>query len=245
MNIGIVGGSLEGILLSLQLAPRHDVTVFELDAEIGTPAWHPGYIVNPGLLDDFLTNEQRSFLLLKQCADGWGMRWEWLMKHLTIVAAQRGVSLRTRTRILQSSRDGEYIVVETSSNETSQPSIFSFDRLINTQTAHQKPGGLHHSMNPEHTTDYPFEDSITWFGGILSHQHLPSPVPLSPELILPRSDNLTELWWNSEEYWTPEEGYIEEIRISLPKDKSNVSFDAMYQKTTDFLHYLMEIEEMV
>ena len=245
MNIGIVGGSLEGILLSLQLAPHHDVTVFELDAEIGTPAWHPGYIVNPSLLDDFLTNEQRSFLLLKQCADGWGMRWEWLMKHLTIVAAQRGVSLRTRTRILQSSRDGEHVVVETSSNETSQPSIFSFDRLINTQTAHQKPGGLQHSMNPDHTTHYPFEDSISWFGGILSHQHLPSPVPLSPELILPRSDNLTELWWNSEEYWIPEEGYIEEIRISLPKDKSNVSFDAMYQKTVEFLHYLMETEEIV
>lgn len=242
MNIGIIGGSLEGILLSLQLASNHQITVFELDAEIGTPAWHPGYIVNPDLLDAFLTKEQRSFLMLEECADGWGMRWEWLMKHLTILAAQRGVSLRTRTRILHSTRDGECIVVETSSNETSQASVFSFDLLINTQNSNQKPGGLQHLINLNHTTQYPFEDSISWFGGILSQHHLPSPVPLSPELILPRSDNLTELWWNSDEHWTPKQGYIEEIRISLPKDKSKVSFDAMYQKTTEFLHNIAGIE---
>lgn len=64
MKIGIVGGSLQGILLSIQLASEHEITVFELDAEIGTPAWHPGYILNPDLLNTFLTEEQRSFLML-------------------------------------------------------------------------------------------------------------------------------------------------------------------------------------
>lgn len=245
MKIGIIGGSLQGILLSIQLASEHEITVFELDAEIGTPAWHPGYIVNPDLLSTFLTEEQRSFLMLKQCKDGWGMRWEWLMKHLTIIAAQRGVSLRTRTRIQQTTEDGEYIVVETSSNETSQPSTFTFNHLIDAQTPHQKPGRLNHTLHQNHTTQYPFEESIPWFGGILSNHHLPKTTPLVPELILPRSDNLTELWWNTENYWIPEEGYIEEIRISLPKDKSMISFDAMYQKTTEFLQKFTIIAKKV
>jgi hypothetical protein len=245
MKIGIVGGSLQGILLSIQLASDHEITVFELDAEIGTPAWHPGYILNPDLLNLFLTKEQRSFLMLKQCQDGWGMRWEWLMKHLTIVAAQRGVSLRTRTRIQQTTEDAGYIVVETSSNETSQPSTFTFDYLINTETLHQKPGSLKHTFQHSHTIEYPFEESVSWFGGILSDQHLPTAFPFAPKLILPRSDNLTELWWNTDNYWTPKEGYIEEIRISLPEDKSKISFDAMYQNTADFLQKFPRIGKKV
>jgi hypothetical protein len=56
---------------------------------------------------------------------------------------------------------------------------------------------------------------------------------------------LTELWWNTENYWIPEEGYIEEIRISLPKDKSMISFDAMYQKTTEFLQKFTIIAKKV
>ena len=31
MKIGIIGGSLQGILLSIQLASEHEITVFELD----------------------------------------------------------------------------------------------------------------------------------------------------------------------------------------------------------------------
>ena len=183
--------------------------------------------------------------MLKQCIDGWGMRWEWLMKHLTIVAAQRGVSLRTRTRIQQTTEDGDYIVVETSSNETSQPSTFTLNHLIDAQTPHQKPGRLKHTLHQNHTTQYPFEELIPWFGGILSSHHLPATVPLAPELILSRSDNLTELWWNTENYWIPEEGYIEEIRISLPKNTSMISFDAMYQKTTEFLQKFTIITKKV
>ena len=245
MNIGIVGGSLQGILISLYLTPEHNVTLFELDAEIGTPAWHPGYIIDPSLLDPFLTEEQRSFLLMKKNPMGWGLRWEWLMKHLTIVAAQKGVHLRTRTRIHQTTQDGPITIVETSSNETSQPTVFPFHHLINAQIPSTKPGGLQHCLGQHHCIDYPFLETIPWFGGIISSDHLPNIVPNSPSLVLHRGDNLVELWWNNSNSWNPPKGYLEEMRTHLPSDVFQTSFDSLQAEVIDFVQTTLRTSHLV
>lgn len=245
MNIGIVGGSLQGILISLYLAPEHNVTLFELDAEIGTPAWHPGYIIDTTLLEPFLTKDQRNFLLMKKNPSGWGMRWEWLMKHFTILAAQKGVHLRTRTRICQTTQDGAITIVETSTNETSQPTVFPFHHLINTQIPTQKPGGLQHTIGEGHCIDFPFPETVPWFGGIISANHLPSTLPNSPSLLLHRDDNLVELWWNNMNYWKPPKGYLEEMRTNLPNDVLHTSFDSLHHQTLDFIETRLRTAHLV
>jgi len=239
MEIGIIGGSLQGVLLALHLTPEHKITLFELDAEIGTPAWHPGYIIEPKILESFLSPEQLSFLMLKKNPSGWGFRWEWLMKHLTIIAAQQGVHLRTRTKIKQTSQDGPLIIVETSTNETSQPTVFTFNHLINTQFTTKKPGNHHHLFNKDHCINYPFHETIPWFGGILSSTHLPEVFTPKPNILLHRSDNLVELWWDNENYWNPPKGYIEEMKVQLPKDVKNISFDTVYNNTLEFIQTII------
>ena len=82
MDIVLIGGSIEALLLSIELVNKHNISIVELEAEIGLPAHHPGRIVDLKSLDGFFTDQQQSFLELKENQDGWGCRWEWVMKHI-------------------------------------------------------------------------------------------------------------------------------------------------------------------
>ena len=82
MNIVLVGGTLEALLLSAELIKDHDVSIIEIEAEIGLPVHHPGRVIDRSLLDQYMDSEQQSFLKLKTNEQGWGCRWEWIVKHV-------------------------------------------------------------------------------------------------------------------------------------------------------------------
>ena len=48
VRVVLIGGSIEALLLSIELSSQHDITIIELEAEIGLPVQHPGRIMDPG-----------------------------------------------------------------------------------------------------------------------------------------------------------------------------------------------------
>ena len=46
-SIGLIGGTFSNLILAIELAETHQITLFELNAEIGLPCVSPGYIAVP------------------------------------------------------------------------------------------------------------------------------------------------------------------------------------------------------
>ena len=65
MNIVLIGGTVEALVLAWELGVDHNITVIEIEAEMGLPMTHPGRIMNSSILDDFFSGEQIAFLALK------------------------------------------------------------------------------------------------------------------------------------------------------------------------------------
>ena len=107
MNIVLIGGTVEALVLAWELGADHNITVIEIEAEMGLPMTHPGRIMNSSILDDLFSEEQIAFLALKENPDGYGCRWDWVMKHLAANVARRGVSFMTRTRVLSCTKQDD------------------------------------------------------------------------------------------------------------------------------------------
>ncbi|MCH1541156.1 MAG: hypothetical protein L7S56_06995 [Candidatus Poseidonia sp.] len=246
MHIGIVGGSLEGLLLAIELAPLHDCIIFDIEPEIGTPSWNPGWILDPSLLETYLSLEQIEFMLLHENPQGWGFRWEWLIKHLSVVAAQRGVQLRTRTRILNTEKNDDGIDLQLSITESQHSANTFVNVLIDVQNHHESGVGTkQHNLNPDYLLT-PFYESKQqlWFGG-LTTKKTEKPGDPQPILILQRSDGLKELWWDRPISWRPKSGFIEETKVSLPDALEELSFDAKLAQVVDWLRENPELSKSV
>ena len=62
MNIVLIGGTVEALVLAWELGADHNITVIEIEAEMGLPMTHPGRIMNSSILDDLFSEEQIAFL---------------------------------------------------------------------------------------------------------------------------------------------------------------------------------------
>ena len=233
VDIVLIGGSIEALLLSLELVNDHNVSIVELEAEIGLPAHHPGRIVEPKLLDGFFTNQQQSFLELKENQDGWGCRWEWVMKHTAAIAARRGVSFLTRTRIRSCTQHDASYVLELTSTERTTPTHIVADRVVlmnhHSMTA---PGGRNHNLLPSSPLAFPSPRLADWFGGTVLTADVRHDV--GADLVLERNDGTAELWWSTTPSWTPPRGFLEQCRVRLPKDTAKLSLDSVMSRARDF-----------
>ena len=238
MNVGIIGGTLDALLLALHYRKHATVSVFEIDAELGLPITHPGRILNPSILNEYFTPEQIEFLKLAENLDGWGCRWEWIMKHMTTVTASEGVDIYPRTRVLSMERNREQILLTTTKNERNQPDSFIFDLVISTSPTSQKPGRLQHNIDESLVLSYTNQDSVPWFGGTLLTLHHPFSSMPKPELTLSRSDGQTEVWWKGACPWTPPTGYLETCSGKLHPSADELSFDATIERVNGFIDSL-------
>ena len=93
MNVILIGGTIEALVLAHHLQAEHHVIIIELEAELGLPVMHPGRVVNPELLNEYMTDEQQNFLLLSENEQGWGCRWDWVLKHLAANISRKGRSV--------------------------------------------------------------------------------------------------------------------------------------------------------
>lgn len=232
MDIVLIGGSIEALLLSIELVNEHNISIVELEAEIGLPAHHPGRIVDLKSLDGFFTDQQQSFLELKENQDGWGCRWEWVMKHTAAIAARRGVSFLTRTRIRSCTRHDASYVLELTSTERTTPTHIVADRVVLMSQPSTAPGGRDHTLLPSTPLAFPSPQLIEWFGGTVLTTDVRNDV--GADLVLKRNDGTTELWWSTTPPWTPPRGFLEQCRVRLPEDTAKLSLDSVMSRSRDF-----------
>ena len=234
MRVVLIGGTIEALLLSIELSSKHDVFIVELEAEIGLPVQHPGRILDPSWLDDYFTNEQISFLELKENEDGWGCRWDWVMKHLAANAARRDVTFLTRTRIQSCAQHDSTYVLELTSSERATPTHMVADRVVlMTNPTTGAPGGRSHCLTPSIPPQFSHLKTTEWFGGTVLSADVEEET--GADLILSRGDGMTELWWSSSCSWVPSHGYLEQCTVLLSVEKIELSLDAVMSRVRDFL----------
>ena len=233
VRVVLIGGSIEALLLSIELTPQHDVTIIELEAEIGLPVQHPGRILNPSELQHYLTADQISFLELKENEDGWGCRWDWVMKHFAAVAARQNVSFFTRTRIQSCAEHDNTYVLELTSSERTTPTHMVADQVVLMPSQTGTPGGRSHHLSPFRPTEFPSSETTEWFGGTVLSGDVDEAT--GADLKLARGDGMTELWWATSSSWVPQHGYLEQCRVQLPSEKSELSLDSVMSRVRDFL----------
>ena len=235
MHILLLGASLDSLLLSSHLrANDHTVTIVEIEAEIGLPLHHPGRVIEISHFSDFFTQEQMEFLALHENDDGWGCRWEWVLKHVAHRVAQQGVSCLLRTRVLDVQQHADLFHVTISSNERNVPTNLTVDTIIDMQPRGQKvPGQRCHAPLPSPLPSYPFPDQEPWMGGMALFSTVQDEDP-DADLVLRHADGLVELWWKGPQRWSPANGFIETCQVDLPTDIDEISFDAIVRRVNSF-----------
>ena len=225
LRIALIGGTIEALVLAHHLLEKNDVIIIEMEAELGLPVNHPGRVIDPNLLDTYFTSEQQTFLSLQSNSDGWGCRWDWIMKHLAANIARDGVQFLTRTRVLSSTKKNQTIHLELTSTERDKPTILTVDRLVLTESSEKRgPGNRQHSLFPHSPITLSFPDTVPWFGGtVVSEDATSAP---GPNLCLSRADGMTELWWLDRPLWSPSRGFIEQCTPHLSEDPEDLSFDS-------------------
>ena len=235
MNVVLVGGTVEALVLAHHLSTEHRVFLLEIEAELGLPVMHPGRVLDPDMLNAYMTEEQKSFLLLTENPQGWGCRWDWLLKHLAANVARKGVSCYTRTRILSCSKQGEQYSLELTSGERDLPTHLIADRVIMMhQTPNVHPGRRHHHFLPDQPEIFPQQNGVVWNSGTL----LTDDAKAAPhtDLHLNRGDGMTELWWKGELNWHPPRGFFESSTTVLHTNPDELSFDSVVVRVLHFLN---------
>jgi len=234
MNVVLIGGTVEALLLAHHLQEHHRVFLVEIEAELGLPVLHPGRVIQQDLLDAYMTKEQQSFLLLSPNPQGWGCRWDWVLKHLAANIARKGVMCFTRTRVLSCTKQGEQYSLEISSSERTLPTHLIADRVVlMNQPNASGPGKRRHCFEPHQPVLFPWTDTTEWTGGTVlddDAEHAPQ-----TDLRLQRGDGLTELWWKGKLRWDPPRGFFESSTVVLPSNVDELSFDGVVSRVLAFL----------
>jgi len=235
MHILLLGASLDSLLLSHHFQSRnYSVTIVDIEAEVGLPLHHPGRIINLDLISNYFSQDQMEFLSLYENDDGWGCRWEWVLKHMAHQVIQGNVTCLLRTRVLNVEPEGDTFHVVVSSNERDLPTELTVDRIIDMQhKGYKTPGNLTHDVPPSVVQQFSYPDVEPWVGGMALSSTLQQQ-NIEADLLLKHADGLVELWWKGTPSWTPPNGFIETCELHLPTDIDEISFDAIVRRAASF-----------
>lgn len=238
-SVVLIGGTISNMISAIELADLFKITIFELNAEIGLPSISPGIITNIHILEGYLTSEQLQFLQPNNVVDGYALRSEWVLKHLAVVAAEKGVEIFTRTRITQSfSTEQGYSIeyIGAGPNTTGQ---IDCDFLVDDrQWTYNSPGSKQHNIKIQPTILPDFGQFIDIHGGTALTSdcaHIPNDV-----ISFSRHEGLTEVW-QTDQHWIPLHGWIESISCSLPIDQKQRTIDAQIVVGKDTAFHLKGI----
>jgi flavin-dependent dehydrogenase len=240
MKMVVLGSSLEGLLLCYELAKQHhDVMLIDLEAEIGMPVQHPGRVVDREILTNYFSEEEQNFLALYSNTDGWGCRWEWVLKFLSHRVAREGVQCYTRTRVLKIEKHENEVKITLSSHERQQPETIHVDTVINMLADTKSgPGARQHVLGPMTPTVFPLPPQSRWFGETRLVR-VEDRETNDAIFQLRRGDALVEYWWNHRPSGADIGDAIERCEVVLPLDPDEVSFDAAVRRVQRFIENLL------
>ncbi len=225
-HVLFIGGSIASLVAASHLSNHCKVSLIELHAEVGMPSGQPGFIHDLSLLNSYVSEEQLKFLKPDDNEPGWGLRSEWLTKHLAMNAAHTGTTIHTKTRITSIKVENDQFIVEFQGGGRASKDSIIVDRVIN--SAHyipSAPGGMQHTVDEHSMIEY-VEPTVTtsWFGGTA----LTSDCQSLPETAwtFSRSEGLSEVWFEGTPNWQPNHGWIEQIHANLPFSAQHRTIDA-------------------
>jgi len=233
-NIVIIGGSIEGLILSILSAEEHNVTLIDIHPEIGFPCTIPSWVENIEILEKYLTDEEISQLKPHQNPNGFAISGEWLFKILTIKAVQVGVDVLLRCRVTSIDQTGSKPRIQFIGGNNSGDGNIICNKLFDlTRFTATAPGQLKHNI--ANTPDQPITPTFEHWGGIALSKECQNN-PTNPILQLTRSGGLCELWYDGKPTWTPTSGWIEIIKNTTSKPITEMSIDANIAFGEDLFH---------
>jgi hypothetical protein len=221
-----IGASISNLVTAHHLSEKNEVHLIEIHAELGMPSSHPGFLSDLEKLSKYTTEDQIKFLRPYANERGWGLRSEWLCKHLAMNAAQRGVQIHTRTRIVSIvQHEGKFLVEYQGGGPLSSDTLL-VDHIIDGSTeVPDAPGGRTHEIDVTLNLVRPdFGVTAVWFGGTA----LTTDCTILPEQAwgFQRAEGLSEVWFEGAPSWVPEHGWIEQIQSSLSTTAAQRTIDA-------------------
>jgi hypothetical protein len=223
-NIVILGGSIEGLILSILSTKQHNVTLIDIHPEIGFPCTIPGWVENLEVLHKYLSDDEIKQLNVFQNTNGFAISGEWLFKLLTIKAARSGVNILVRCRVTKVNySDGKTTVQFFGGNNGGEGEICCDNLFDLTDFSAIAPGNLQH----KHTKSSPQtkqRKKVQHWGGIALSKDCQNN-STEPILQLIRNDGLCELWYEHKPTWTPTSGWIEMMKNTAPKPINDMSID--------------------
>ena len=223
-DIVIVGGSIEGLILSILCAKEHNVTLIDIHPEIGFPCVIPGWVERRESLQKYLGEGEISHLKILQNPNGFALRGEWLFKILTIKAAQLGVQVLLRCRVTKVEQSSSHTKISTIGGNNNGDGVITCDKMFDlTEYTSKAPGKLQHSIVEFQDQTTP-KTSFHHWGGIALSQELQNPTT-KPILQLIRDDGLCEFWYDEKPSWNPKNGWLEMMENTIPKALKDMSID--------------------
>jgi hypothetical protein len=223
-DIVIVGGSIEGLILSILCAKKHTVTLIDIHPEIGFPCVIPGWLERRESLQNYLEIDEITHLNILQNPNGFALRGEWLFKILTIKAAQLGVQILLRCRVIKVEQSPLQTTISTIGGNNNGSGTIICDKMFDlTEYTAQAPGKLQHSMIESQDQINPKQSFHHW-GGLALSQELQN-TTTEPIIKLLREDGLCEFWYDEKPTWNPKNGWIETMQNTTPKALKDMSID--------------------
>ena len=220
-----IGGSIANLIASYHLAQHSEVHVIEIHAEVGMPTSQPGFVSDMELLSPYLDEEQFKFLRPHANESGWGLRSEWLTKHLAMNAAQQGVTIHTKTRITSIAPENDQFIVEFQGGGPTPRSHLTFDHIIDaSMCVPEAPGNLQHTIDSKLEIYTALKDQTPWFGGTALTTDCGEID--SEAWSFNRTEGLSEVWFEGEPTWEPKHGWIEQVRSNLSSEAAQRTIDA-------------------
>ena len=220
----IIGGSIEGLVLSILATKEHNVTLMDIHPEIGFPCTVPGWVEDPKVLQKYLGDDEIKQLDILQNIDGFAIRGEWLFKLLTIKAAQSGVDVLLRCRVTNVDRSDDKTIIQFIGGNNSGEGKRSCDNLFDlTEFSAIAPGNLQHN-HTKSSSQTNIRKKVQRWGGIALTKDCQNN-PTEPVLQLIRNDGLCELWYEDKPTWTPLSGWIEIMKNTTLKPINDMSID--------------------
>jgi hypothetical protein len=232
--ITITGGGLIGLFCADILSSNHDVTIIEINAEIGFPANFPGIIKQNNNLSKLLDSEELSNLYIFDNNNQINFRTEWFVKLLSHKLAKNKVDIIHRTRIESTSINKKQLNLELKGSDSNKKYLIT-DKLLNFSDSlilgpkgqiHTIDDNLDQIINPKIPTKQFFVR--TCLRNNISNLN-------NSKLVIERSDGLAEVWYEIGEKQTPKQGWIESKTLNAYYNSKIMIVDEYYQKAQQII----------
>ncbi|MFL2882083.1 MAG: hypothetical protein ACJ0CN_02775 [Candidatus Poseidoniaceae archaeon] len=233
-SITITGGGLIGLFCADILSSKHNVTIVEINAEIGFPANFPGIINQSNNISEILDSEDLSNLYIFDNGNEINFRTEWFVKLLSHKLAKNKVDIIHRTRIESTLINKNKLNLQLKGSESNKNNLIT-DKLIDfSESLITGPKGQKHTIND--SLDQIIKPKIPtkqFFVGTCLRNNLSN--LNKSNLIIERSDGLAEVWYEFGEKEIPKQGWIESKTLNAYYNSKIMTVDAYYKKAQEII----------